>query len=78
MGTSDEDNLSTHPARRMGRAIVVGSAVTAGLVVLFGGAGTVIGVGARAFVVDVLPWVGLVIGMGLSTIGAWLMVLAGM
>jgi len=72
LGTSEEDTLSAHPARRMGRAIVVGSAVTAGLVVLFGGAGTIIGLGARAFVVDVLPWVGLVIGIGLSIIGAWL------
>ncbi len=72
LGSSEEDTLSAHPARRMGRAIVVGSAVTAGLVVLFGGAGAVIGLGARAFVVDVLPWVGLVIGVGLSIIGAWL------
>jgi len=28
--------------------------------------------GTRAFVVDVLPWVGLVIGIGLSIIGSWL------
>ena len=72
LGTNEEETLSGHPARRMGRAIVVGSAVTAGLVVLFGGAGTIIGLGARAFVVDVLPWVGLVIGIILSIIGAWL------
>ena len=72
LGTNEEATLSGHPVRRMGRAIVVGSAVTAGLVVLFGGAGTVIGLGARTFVVDVLPWVGLVIGIVLSIIGDWL------
>ena len=32
----------------------------------------VIGVGARAFVVNVLPWVGLVVGILLVIIGAWM------
>jgi len=72
LGTNEEETLSRHPARRMGRAVVIGAAVTAGLMVLFGGAGTIIGLGARALIVDVLPWVGLVIGIGLSIIGAWL------
>ncbi len=72
LGTSDQANESGHPVRQIGRALVVGGMVTAGFVVLFGTAGVVIGVGARAFVVDVLPWVGLVVGILLVIIGAWM------
>ncbi len=72
LGTSDKANESAHPVRRIGRALVVGGMVTAGFVVLFGTAGVVIGVGARAFVVNVLPWVGLVVGILLVIIGAWM------
>ena len=72
LGTGDKANESAHPVRRIGRALVVGGMVTAGFVVLFGTAGVVIGVGARAFVVNVLPWVGLVVGILLVIIGAWM------
>ncbi len=72
LGTSDQANESGHPVRQIGRALVVGGMVTAGFVVLFGTAGVVIGIGARAFVVDVLPWVGLVVGILLVIIGAWM------
>ena len=72
LGANDKDYESPNPVRQIGRAIVVGGAVTAGLVALFGTAGAVIGLGARAFVVDVLPWVGLVIGIVLAITGAWL------
>ncbi len=72
LGTSDKANESVHPVRRIGRALVVGGMVTAGFVVLFGTAGVVIGIGARAFVVNVLPWVGLVVGILLVIIGAWM------
>ena len=59
--------------RRLGKAVVVGGSVTAGFVVLFGAAGTVIGLGARSFVADILPWVGLVIGIVLVFVGAWML-----
>ena len=72
LGTSDNANESGHPVRQIGRGLVVGGMVTAGFVVLFGTAGVVIGVGARAFVVNVLPWVGLVVGILLVIIGAWM------
>lgn len=72
LGANEKRNEKVHPARNLGRALVVGGVVTAGFVVLFGAAGTVIGVGARAFVVDVLPWLGLVIGIVLAIAGSWL------
>ena len=72
MGSSDRGRASAHPVKHLGRALVVGGAVTAGFIVLFGVAGLVIGVGARSLVVDVLPWVGLVIGIVLAIAGSWL------
>jgi len=59
------------PARQLVQAFLVGAAVTAGFVVLFGIAGSVIGLGA-SFVVSYIPWIGLVIGIVLTITGAWL------
>ncbi len=72
LGANEKNNEDVKPARHLGRALVVGGAVTAGFVVLFGVAGTVIGLGARTFVGDVLPWVGLAVGVVLAIAGAWL------
>ena len=47
--------------------------VTAGFIALFGAAGIIIGVGARAAVVDILPWLGLVIGITLAITGSWML-----
>ena len=69
MGTGDEGE-GTHPVKQLGRALLVGGAVTAGFVVLFGIAG-IVGIGARSVVGDVLPWLGLVIGVILAIVGAW-------
>ncbi len=72
LGEDDRANQKIHPARNLGRAFLVGGSVTAGFVVLFGGAGLVLGLGARSFVVGVLPWLGLVIGVALALTGAWM------
>ena len=72
LGTNEKGNEDVKPVRHLGRAIVVGGTVTAGFVVLFGVAGTVIGLGARSFVGDVLPWVGLAVGVVLAIAGSWL------
>ena len=58
--------------RQLGRALLVGSTVTAGFVVLFGAAGAIIGLGARSVVVGILPWLGLGIGIALALAGAWM------
>ncbi len=72
LGANEKNNEDVKSARHLGRALVVGGAVTAGFVVLFGVAGTVIGLGARTFVGDVLPWVGLAVGVVLAIAGSWL------
>ena len=62
---------TTHPLSQLRQALLVGLAVTAGFVVLFGVAGTLIGFGA-SFLIDYIPWIGLIIGVMLSLTGAWL------
>ncbi|MCM8747981.1 cytochrome c biogenesis CcdA family protein [Thermomicrobiaceae bacterium CFH 74404] len=61
-------------ARRLAEAVVVGGTVSAGFVVLFAAAGAVISAGGR-FLLPVMPWVGLAIGVGLVLLG--LAMLAG-
>ncbi len=61
-------------ARRLAEAVVVGGTVSAGFVVLFAVAGAVISAGGR-FLLPVMPWIGLAIGVGLVLLG--LAMLAG-
>ena len=73
MYLGDEANgaQQINPVRNFGRAVIVGLTVTVGFVVLFGVAGALIGLGAT-FVSDVLQWLGLLIGIGLVFVGAWM------
>ena len=71
LGEQPGDSSGLRPIRQLGRALLIGGSVTAGFLVLFGVAGGLIGVGA-SFVGDLLPWLGLVIGIGLVVMGAWL------
>ena len=73
MGTGEGDGPRRHLFHDLGRALVVGGVVTAGFIVLFGAAGTLIGVGARSAVADILPWLGLGIGIVLTITGSWLL-----
>ena len=73
MGSGSEQDDKKHLFKDLGKALLVGGSVTAGFVVLFGVAGTVIGVGARSLVADILPWIGLSIGIVLTIAGAWLL-----
>jgi cytochrome c biogenesis protein CcdA len=68
LGTSEGD---VGPARLLGRALLIGCAVTAGFIALFGVVGTAIGLGA-SFVAQLLPWVGLAVGVLLAMAGAWI------
>lgn len=72
LGGDQEAIDSASPVRNLGKALLVGSTVTAGFVVLFGGVGAVMSLGARSFVVGVLPWLGLVIGIALALVGSWM------
>ena len=72
LGSQGDGHHSTHPGRHVAKALVVGGAVTAGFVLLFGIAGVIIGAGARS-IVDVIPWLGFAIGIVLTIGGSWLL-----
>ena len=71
LGDEAEKENEVNPVKHFGRAILVGLMVTAGFVVLFSVVGAIIGFGA-GFVSDLLQWLGLVIGIGLVFVGAWM------
>ena len=73
LGDTDKGAEKVSAFKNLRQALLVGGTVTAGFVVLFGSAGLVIGLGARAFIVDILPWLGLAIGVVLAILGAWMM-----
>ena len=73
LGADARDGEREKPLRQLGRAVLVGGAVTAGFVVLFGLAGIILGLGTQAIFIDILPWIGLGIGILLTAAGAWLM-----
>lgn len=67
------DSFRSQPAsHRFGRALGVSGAVSAGFILLFGLVGGVVVAGARA-IVAVMPWVSLVLGVGLVGVGAWML-----
>ena len=72
LGSGQEEGAAVSTAGQLGKALLVGLVVTAGFVLLFGVAWLVIGLGARTFVINVLPWVGLGIGVFLVLAGAWM------
>ena len=72
MGSNEKDRAQPNPLTRLLRALLVGGVVGAGLVLLFGVAGLIIGSGGQ-FVVDIMPWLGLGIGVVLTMAGSWLL-----
>ena len=72
LGVNDRDAAQVNPLIHVFRALKVGGSVTMGFVVLFGAAGILMSVGARAAVVDILPYLGLVIGIALALAGSWM------
>ena len=72
MGSNEKDRVQPGPLTRLTRAVLVGGIVSAGLVLLFGVAGLIIGSGGQ-FVVKIMPWLGLGIGVVLTMAGSWLL-----
>jgi cytochrome c biogenesis protein CcdA len=71
MGSNLTGDNAVGPVRSILRAVVVGAAVSAGFILLFGIVGAVAGVSV-SFVGQVLPWLGLAIGGALVAAGAWM------
>lgn len=58
--------------RPLARALLIGGTLTAGFVLLFALAGTLISLGAY-ILVSAMPWIGLLIGLALMVLGLWLL-----
>ena len=71
LGANDQSDAGRNPFQQVLKGLEIGSAVTLGLVVLFGIAGTIIALGFHS-VGSVLAWLGLGIGIILTVTGAWL------
>ena len=71
VGSNTDEEPQANILNRLSKALLVGGVVTLGFIVLFGIAGIIIGGGARQ-VVDIIPWFGLIIGVVLTFVGAWL------
>ena len=72
LGSNEGAPAGARSVRQLGRALMVGAVVTSGFVLLFGIAGAVISGGARS-VVEIIPWLGLSIGVILTFVGSWLL-----
>ena len=72
LGSNETAKSRSNPIQDLAKALLVGAVVTAGFVLLFGVAGLVIGGGAQ-FVVGIIPWLGLTIGILLVIGGSWLL-----
>ena len=71
LGANNQGEESRNPVQQILKGLEIGSAVTLGLVLLFGIAGTIIALGFHS-VGSVLAWLGLGIGIILTVTGAWL------
>jgi cytochrome c-type biogenesis protein len=69
---NEKDGEDAHPIKHVARAFQVGASVTIGFIALFGTVGLIMSLGARAAVVDILPWLGLTIGIALAVTGSWM------
>ena len=72
LGDDSGEDSALGAAARLRRAVVVGSTMTAGFVLLFTVVGFPIALGARG-ISDVFPWLGLSIGVLLAVGGAYLL-----
>ncbi len=71
LGANNQDDEARSPIQQIFKGLEIGSAVTLGLVLLFGLAGTIIALGFHS-VGSILAWLGLGIGIILTVTGAWL------
>jgi cytochrome c biogenesis protein CcdA len=71
LGSNLAEEERPGPVAAVLRGLVVGGAVSAGFILLFGVVGGAVGLSA-SFISDFLPWLGLIIGAALVGTGAWM------
>ncbi|MDP8951748.1 MAG: cytochrome c biogenesis protein CcdA [Actinomycetota bacterium] len=73
LGAKEDDFAKRSSVARMLRALLVGATVSSGFILLFGLAGIVISAGGNALL-GAMPWVGILIGGALVSLGLWVLV----
>lgn len=73
LGTSEDGFYESLPARRLGRALVLGLVATAGFVTVFAVIGSLIAAGGQ-WLIAVFPYAGVAIGAAMIGLGIWLLV----
>ena len=72
LGQSDSGDRNSKFSTMIPRALIVGLAMTSGLLALFGVAGIFIAITTH-FVVIAMPWAGLFVGFSLVMLGSWVL-----
>ena len=71
LGSNLSEEERPGPVAAILRGLVIGGAVSAGFILLFGVVGGAVGLSA-SFISGLLPWLGLIIGAALVGTGAWM------
>ena len=73
LGADGATSGNTRPDRQIIRSLYIGTIVTVGFSLLFGVAGILLTVGTRVLMLEVIPYLGLTIGVLLVLLGLWIM-----
>jgi len=76
LGNKDDGGREIGTMSRLIRALAISVVVALGFVLLFGSVGLVIAAGGR-FLIGIMPWAGLLIGIGMALLGIWLLTTKG-
>lgn len=72
LGAGEKSGRERSAIRSLGRSLLVSGIVTSGFILLFGLTGILINLGAQP-IRDIIPWLGLVIGVILTLAGTWIL-----
>ena len=73
LGSDGSTSVNTAPGRQIIRALYIGTMVTTGFSLLFGVAGILLTVGTRVLMLEIIPFLGVAIGVLLIFLGLWIM-----
>ena len=73
LGSDGSTSLNTAPGRQIIRSLYIGIMVTIGFSLLFGVAGILLTVGTRVLMLEIIPFLGVAIGVLLIFLGLWIM-----
>ncbi|MCH2508093.1 MAG: cytochrome c biogenesis protein CcdA [Dehalococcoidia bacterium] len=73
LGSDGSTSLNTAPRRQIIRSLYIGTMVTIGFSLLFGVAGILLTVGTRVLMLEIIPFLGVAIGVLLIFLGLWIM-----